>query len=257
MIRIRAFGTYAMRIADPKEFFKTIVGTQGLTTTDDILGQLRSTIIAASPTSLAESKIAALDLASSYRRALAARAEEARSPSSQRTASSCRASSSTTSRCRKKSRPRSISARSSASSATGSASTRRCRPRSRSRSPPRIPAASPAPASASAQAWPSADAMGGAFNAPRRRRPARPRLRRLRGGAANAPRWSLAIDGKTYGPYTDDALKAMVQSGQVARRRRRRGVRARAAGRRSIRTRSSGSAAAARCRLRPPPPSDG
>jgi hypothetical protein len=30
------------------------------------------------------------------------------------------------------------------------------------------------------------------------------------------PRWSLAIDGKTYGPYTDDALKAMVQSGQVA-----------------------------------------
>jgi hypothetical protein len=30
------------------------------------------------------------------------------------------------------------------------------------------------------------------------------------------PRWSLAIDGKTYGPYTDDALKAMIQSGQVA-----------------------------------------
>jgi GYF domain 2 len=33
---------------------------------------------------------------------------------------------------------------------------------------------------------------------------------------ANAARWSLAIDGKTYGPYTDDALRAMVQSGQVA-----------------------------------------
>jgi hypothetical protein len=30
------------------------------------------------------------------------------------------------------------------------------------------------------------------------------------------PRWSLAIDGKTYGPYTDDALKGMIQSGQVA-----------------------------------------
>jgi hypothetical protein len=26
----------------------------------------------------------------------------------------------------------------------------------------------------------------------------------------------VAIDGKTYGPYTDDALRAMVQSGQVA-----------------------------------------
>jgi hypothetical protein len=29
------------------------------------------------------------------------------------------------------------------------------------------------------------------------------------------PRWSLAVDGKTYGPYTDDALKAMIQRGQV------------------------------------------
>ena len=30
MIRLRAFGTYAMRISDPKEFFRTVVGTQGL-----------------------------------------------------------------------------------------------------------------------------------------------------------------------------------------------------------------------------------
>jgi hypothetical protein len=36
------------------------------------------------------------------------------------------------------------------------------------------------------------------------------------GPQANVPRWSLAIEGKTYGPYTDDALKAMVQSGQVS-----------------------------------------
>jgi len=36
------------------------------------------------------------------------------------------------------------------------------------------------------------------------------------GPQANVPRWSLAIDGKTYGPYTDDALKAMIQGGQVA-----------------------------------------
>jgi hypothetical protein len=36
------------------------------------------------------------------------------------------------------------------------------------------------------------------------------------GAVPNAPRWSLAIDGKTYGPYTDDALKGMVSSGQVA-----------------------------------------
>ena len=67
MIRIRAFGTYALRISDPKEFFKTVVGTQGLTTTEDILGQLRSTIISNLSDIVAESKIAALDLASSYR----------------------------------------------------------------------------------------------------------------------------------------------------------------------------------------------
>ena len=41
MIRIRAFGTYAMKVADPKVFFTTIVGTQGLTTTDEITGQIR------------------------------------------------------------------------------------------------------------------------------------------------------------------------------------------------------------------------
>ena len=34
-------------------------------------------------------------------------------------------------------------------------------------------------------------------------------------GAASAARWSLAIDGKTYGPYTDDAVRGMLSSGQV------------------------------------------
>ncbi len=45
MVRIRAFGTYAMKVDDPKKFFDTIVGTQGLTTTDDIVSHLRSTIL--------------------------------------------------------------------------------------------------------------------------------------------------------------------------------------------------------------------
>jgi hypothetical protein len=121
MIRMRAYGTYAMKIGDAKEFFKTIVGTQGLTTTEDILGQLRSTIISNFSDIVAESKIAALDLASSSRD-----------------------SSSTTSRCPRKSRPRSTSGRSSACSATRCSSTRRCRPRNRSKSRPRIPAGSPA-----------------------------------------------------------------------------------------------------------------
>src|SRR5687768_12784830 len=67
MIRMRAFGTYAIRISDPKELFRTVVGTQGLTTTNDILGQLRSNIVSHLSDIVAESKIAALDLASSYR----------------------------------------------------------------------------------------------------------------------------------------------------------------------------------------------
>src|SRR6266550_7994972 len=66
MIRLRAFGTYATRISDPKQFFATIVGTHGLTSTADILGQLRSTIISRFSDAIAEAKIAALDLASKY-----------------------------------------------------------------------------------------------------------------------------------------------------------------------------------------------
>lgn len=30
-----------------------------------------------------------------------------------------------------------------------------------------------------------------------------------------SPRWSLTIDGKTYGPYPESALKAMLAAGQV------------------------------------------
>src|SRR5207237_4396355 len=58
MIRIRAFGSYATRIADPKLFFSTIVGTQSLTSTTDILRQLRSTIIPKLTDAIAEGKIA-------------------------------------------------------------------------------------------------------------------------------------------------------------------------------------------------------
>ncbi|HQQ78775.1 MAG TPA: SPFH domain-containing protein, partial [Thermoanaerobaculia bacterium] len=66
MIRLRAFGTYAMKIADPKTFFATIVGTQGLTTTEEITGQLRSTILSRLSDAIAEAKVSALDIASKY-----------------------------------------------------------------------------------------------------------------------------------------------------------------------------------------------
>src|SRR5512140_1384156 len=66
MIRLRAFGTYAMKIKDGKVFFENVVGTRGLTTTEEITGQLRSLILSKLSDAIAESKIAALDIASKY-----------------------------------------------------------------------------------------------------------------------------------------------------------------------------------------------
>ena len=66
MVRVRAFGTYAMKIENASMFFSTIVGTKGLTTTDEITGQLRSIILTRFSDALAESGIPALDLSSNY-----------------------------------------------------------------------------------------------------------------------------------------------------------------------------------------------
>jgi membrane protease subunit (stomatin/prohibitin family) len=66
MIRLRAFGSYAMRIADAKKFFESVVGTRGLTATDEITGQLRSIVLSRLSDALAEAKVQALDLAAHY-----------------------------------------------------------------------------------------------------------------------------------------------------------------------------------------------
>ena len=65
-MRLRAFGIYSMRVADPRELIKQIAGTNARFVTEDIEGQLRRTMVSAFSDSLAESKIAALDLASNY-----------------------------------------------------------------------------------------------------------------------------------------------------------------------------------------------
>ncbi len=66
MIRLRAYGTYALRIADARKFFETVVGTRGLTSTEEVTGQLRSTILSRLSDAIAEAKIPALDLAAHY-----------------------------------------------------------------------------------------------------------------------------------------------------------------------------------------------
>ncbi len=66
MVRLRAFGIYSMRVADPQAFIKEIAGTNAHFVTEDIEGQLKRTLVSGFSDALGESKIAALDLASNY-----------------------------------------------------------------------------------------------------------------------------------------------------------------------------------------------
>lgn len=66
MVRLRAFGIYSIRVADPAAFIKEIAGTNARFITEDVEGQLKRTLVSSFTDALAESKIAALDLASNY-----------------------------------------------------------------------------------------------------------------------------------------------------------------------------------------------
>ncbi len=65
-LRIRAFGTYAIKINNAEIFIKEIVGTDGHFTTDEITDQLRNLIVSRFADILGESKIPVLDMASNY-----------------------------------------------------------------------------------------------------------------------------------------------------------------------------------------------
>src|ERR671922_298692 len=58
MVRLRAFGIYSMRVADPQAFIKEIAGTSGRFMTEDIEGQLKRTLVSGFSDALGESKIA-------------------------------------------------------------------------------------------------------------------------------------------------------------------------------------------------------
>ncbi|WP_027708058.1 SPFH domain-containing protein [Zooshikella ganghwensis] len=65
-MRIRAFGTYAIRITNAVDFIKEIVGTDGHFTTDEITSQLRNLIVSRFADILGETKIPILDMAANY-----------------------------------------------------------------------------------------------------------------------------------------------------------------------------------------------
>ncbi|MEK6235686.1 MAG: SPFH domain-containing protein [Planctomycetales bacterium] len=65
-VRLRAFGNYVMKVAEPELFVKEVVGTDGEFTTDEITKQLRKMVVTRFTDSIAESKIPILDMAANY-----------------------------------------------------------------------------------------------------------------------------------------------------------------------------------------------
>lgn len=63
VVRIRAFGTYTIRVSDPAVFMREIVGTDGEFTTDEISAQIRNLIVPRFTNTVASSKIPVLDMA--------------------------------------------------------------------------------------------------------------------------------------------------------------------------------------------------
>lgn len=67
IVRLRAFGAYSLRIADPAQFIRQIAGTGARFQTEDIDAQLKRAIVSEFSDALGELKIPALDLAAQYK----------------------------------------------------------------------------------------------------------------------------------------------------------------------------------------------
>lgn len=67
IVRLRAFGAYSLRVADPGAFIKEIAGTNAHFQTEDIDGQLKRAIVTEFSDAIGEMKIPALDLAAQYK----------------------------------------------------------------------------------------------------------------------------------------------------------------------------------------------
>jgi membrane protease subunit (stomatin/prohibitin family) len=218
MVRIRAFGTYAMKIDEPKTFFDTIVGTQHLTTTEDIITQIRSTIISKLSDALAEAGVPAIDLAAKY--------EEMSGEIRKRLAPDFATFGLDLSRfvIENVSLPPEVEAAIDQRSKLGVLGDK-MQSYAQMQTAEAIGKAAENPGGlAGAGVGLGAgvamgNMMGQAFNQPQQQAPPPPAA----GAAAPPPppasggaQWSLAIEGKTYGPYAESALKQMLSSGQVA-----------------------------------------
>jgi membrane protease subunit (stomatin/prohibitin family) len=62
-IRVRAFGLFSYRVADPRKFFTELSGTRAVYTRDDVEGQLQGIMLSSMASSLGASNIPFLDMA--------------------------------------------------------------------------------------------------------------------------------------------------------------------------------------------------
>lgn len=67
IVRLRAFGAYSLRVADPAGFIREIAGTNAHFQTEDIDEQLKRAIVTEFSDAIGEMKIPALDLAAQYK----------------------------------------------------------------------------------------------------------------------------------------------------------------------------------------------
>jgi membrane protease subunit (stomatin/prohibitin family) len=65
-VRLRAFGSYNIRVAHPEEFLKQLVSTDGLFQVDEISNQIRNMIVTAFATWFGSSRIPLFDFAARY-----------------------------------------------------------------------------------------------------------------------------------------------------------------------------------------------
>lgn len=65
-VRLRAFGTYCVRVKDPGKFIMQITGITDEYSTDEIIGQFRNMLVSRFADALGEAKVPMLDLAANY-----------------------------------------------------------------------------------------------------------------------------------------------------------------------------------------------
>jgi len=213
MIRLRAYGTYAMKIGEPKRFFETVVGTQGLTATEEITGQLRSIVLSRLSDAIAEAKIPALDLAAHYDELSAAGKKVLGSEFDSFGLELARFF------IENVSLPEEVEKAIDQRSKLGVLGDRLGQyTQMQTAEAIGTAAANPGGLAGAGVGLGAGVAMGQAMSQAMTGAAAPPPLA---GAAAppppaGAPRWSLAVGGQTYGPYTDEQMRAMLASGQVA-----------------------------------------